>query len=86
MSKKLQVELGADISELLTLYTAHLPLYDDLQEARVVHRMLCDLVEGFADAVLGKNYVNAPSVIRAMTHILKVGPCHCRMGPLCGPG
>ena len=72
LQKRLQVDLGADVGDLLRLWLSHLPLYDDLIEARVVHRQLCDMMETCGADMVGKSYANAPQLIAAITSIIQV--------------
>jgi hypothetical protein len=74
LSRRMQVALpaGAEVTDLLSLCVSHLPLYDDVIEAQVVHRQLAALLETQAQAVLGADGRHAKAVLHAVAEIIKL--------------
>ena len=58
--------------ELLQLCLSHMPLRDDQQEARLVHRQLANLMESYPTYLVGKRGSKTPNLLRAVAEIVKV--------------
>jgi len=62
--------LGDKLGELIKGWLSWLPLEDDIGEAKLVHKQLCDLIESNHPHIFGNNFENLPVIFNIFSDII----------------
>lgn len=60
-----------NISNFMSRWLTHLPLKNDEQEAKMAHKLLCDVIEQNDSVVMGDNFSNLKEILRIIAEVLE---------------